>query len=1263
MGYFNEVNVKQNFPEMEKKILEFWKKNKCFEKSIENRKNSEEFIYYDGPPFATGLPHYGHLLGGTIKDVIPRYQTMRGKKVKRRFGWDCHGVPVEHEVEKLLNLKNQQDIEKLGIKKFCESCRDIVLKYTNEWKKIVYKTGRWVDIENPYRTMDADYMESIIGVFKLLWDKGLIYEGKKVISYSPKLASSLSNFEAGLNYKDIDDPAITVKFELINQKNTFILSWTTTPWTLPSNLGLCVNEKIKYIKIKSGNQYFILSKKIFEKISKNFEKSILSELFKKDKNFTITEEFYGKDLIDEKYKPIFPFFKDHKNSFGVFTDSFVSEENGTGIVHLAPTGEDDARILSKNNIELLYPFNDECFFDFNKDETIRKKVETLNIENKTLLKELDGKYFRLDKTVKESIESNANDFVLKYLKEKDILIKREQIRHSYPHCWRTDCALMYRGMNTLFVNIQSIKNKLIEKNQNINWIPSHVKNGRFGKILENAPDWSISRSRYWGSPIPLWKCNNCKNKETTGSLKEIHQKSIKKGNIITIRHGEAEHNINNFISSDKNAEIKLTQNGVNQCNNVTDQIIKSNLKIDIIFSSPFLRTKQTAEIIAKKINYTNEIIIDNRLSERNFGSMNKKSLEEWNILFTDASSKFYNNPHNGETGKQIYERIQDFLKHLKTNFKEKNILIVTHGAVLPSFDMYFYNIKPVIKIPKNCELNTYSFSSRPSNDNDEIDFHRPYIDEIKLKCNKCGSEMIRSKDVLDCWFESGAMPYASNNLKIEDLKTQPKKLPADFIAEGLDQTRGWFYTLHVIANSLFETESTKNIIVNGTVLAEDGNKMSKSKKNYPDINLVLNKYGADAIRIYLMSSPAVRAENLKFSQSGVEETLKKIILPIWNSYYFFVTYANIDNWKFNKNRVSNNKIDQWILSELKILSENFKNKMDNFDIEFAQRGVFEFLDKLTNFYIRRSRKRFWKSEIDDDKNNAFQTLYIVIKNLTKIIAPVAPFFSEEIWQNIRKVENLEDSVHLSTISALEEIRIDDNLVKEFSTIKSIISLVLSIRSKKKIKVRQPLSNVKILLPLNIEFDKNQIPQILEELNIKSMDIVDDFSVLAKKIAKPNAKILGPKFGKDVQFIIKEAKNGNFKEENNEIIVGNKWHLKPEEVEIIFEGLKGLDVESNNGLVVALNTEITDKLYYEGIARDIIRHIQDMRKDADYIITDKINISINCNFINHIFLFFDLIKKETLAKDIKSTELNVFQIEKEIKIDDLNIKIRIEKSHP
>ena len=1016
------VNPKQSFPQMEENILQFWKENKTFEKSVE--KNKKEYIFYDGPPFATGLPHYGHLLAGTLKDVVPRFWTMRGYKIERKWGWDCHGLPVENEVEKELGLGNKTAIEEYGIDKFNEYCRKIVLKYAKEWKSTVNRMGRWVDMENDYKTMNPEYMESIWWVFKSLWDKKLIYEGHKVVPYCIRCATPLSNFETNQGYKDKQDPALTVKFELADEPGTYLLAWTTTPWTLPSNLAIAVGADLTYAKIKdaNGENYIIALDRI-------------PHYYKNPHEYQVVSEFLGKELKGRKYKPLMPYYKGkrEKNAFTVTTGNFVTLEDGTGLVHMAPFGEDDMATLKALNVEAVYPLDAEGKFN----EEV-KEFEGIDV-------------------------FTANPLIIKRLKDEKKIVRHETTNHSYPFCWRCDTPLIYRPISTWFVKVEKMREKLLKTNQKINWIPDHLKDGRFGKWLEGARDWAISRNRYWGTPLPIWRCEKCDELKVIGSISELET----------------------------------------------------------------------------------------------------------------------------ESGKKV------------------------------------------------------------------TDLHKHFVDKIPLKCI-CGGLMIRIPEVLDCWFESGSMPYAQFHYPFENQEKFKKNFPGEFIAEGLDQTRGWFYTLHVLANALFNKPSFKNVIVNGIVLAEDGTKMSKRLKNYPDPNHMLSTYGADALRFYMMNSPVVKADDMRFSEKGVSDVVRNFILPIWNSYSFFVTYANIDKWKpsrrssggeidQSRQQGKGNKLDQWILEELNKLIVQEIEFMEGYDLQKASNLIYKFVDDLTNWYIRRSRRRFWKSEDDADKKHAYATLYRVMVTLCKVIAPFMPFLSEEMYRNLTG----EESVHLADYpkpARKTETRVTEGalrpssgrLQEEMFLAKTIVSLGLAARAKAKIKVRQPLS--KIQIALGDQYDPtlldDEIEIIKEELNVKSVDLIKEPKELATVIAKPNAKLLGPKYGKDVQKIIVEAKSGKFTKLDNGNIKVLDFELTPEEMEIAYLGKPGFNVETEAGILVALDTKITPELEQEGVARDLIRQIQELRKAADYNVNDRIKVAlINAN-AEMLKNFGDYIKSETLATTIE-----------------------------
>ena len=731
---YKTVDNRVNFPAMEEKILEFWNTHNIFNKSIEKNEGNESFVFYDGPPFATGLPHFGHLVPSTVKDIIPRYQTMKGKKTNRSFGWDCHGLPVENEVEKELGISGKKEIEEYGIEKFNEHCRSIVLRYTKEWRFIMERLGRWVDFDNDYKTMDTPYMESIWWVFKQLWDKGYIYQGYYILPYSPKLTTPLSNFEVNLGgYKEVYDPSLVVKFKLLDKDNVYFLAWTTTPWTLPSNQGLAVGLDIEYVQIfsKEHNEEYILAK------------DRVSYYFPDETRYSIVATLVGKDLVDLAYEPLFPYFSHlaEIGGFRVFQADFVKTEDGTGIVHMAGGfGEDDNRIICKEGkLPIICPIDAECKFTHE-------------------VPDYEGMF------VKDSDKP-----IIKRLKEEGKVLHHEQYLHKYPFCYRSKEPLIYRAISSWFVNIDNIKDKMIQSNQEIDWQPNHLKNGRFGKWLDNARDWAISRNRYWGNPIPVWTNEDGSHVEVMGSIEELEKKS---GQTIS-------------------------------------------------------------------------------------------------------------------------------------------------------------------------------------------DLHKHHIDHITWEDPQHGT-MTRVPEVLDCWFESGAMPYAQNHYPFENKEFFESHFPADFITEGLDQTRGWFYTLVVLGAALLEKPAFKSVVVNGLVLAEDGKKMSKSERNFTDPMEVINNFGSDALRLFLMNSSLLKAEDLKYSDDGVREEMKNFILPLWNAYGFFITYANIDKIYPQKliDYIPDNPLDHWILSELVLLTNDVDEMLSQNKILTAIQKIYRFLDLLNNWYIRRSRRRF-----------------------------------------------------------------------------------------------------------------------------------------------------------------------------------------------------------------------------------------------------------------------------------------------------------------
>jgi isoleucyl-tRNA synthetase len=930
----------------EEKILKFWEEKDIFHKSIKNRENSPYFSFFDGPPFATGKPHYGHILATTIKDTVLRYWTMKGYQAPRRVGWDCHGLPIENLIEKEMNIKNKKEIEEMGIEKFNDACRASVFVCVDDFEETLKRVGRWADYDKAYSTLDNNYIESVWWVLKQLWNKNLISKNYRVSPYCPRCGTTLSNFEVNQGYKETKDKSIYIKFK-IKDKDEYLLVWTTTPWTLPGNVALAVNPELTYCLIENNSEKYILAK---------------DRLVVLEGEYKIIKEFKGKELIGLNYEPIFDYFKN--NDYQVFEGDFVLSDDGTGIVHMNPMyGEDDFNLASKNNL----PF-----------------VHTVD---------LGGKFKDEVYDFKGQFVKEADEKIIEKLKNNNSLYKEEIVSHEYPYCWRCDSPLLYYAIESWYVGVNKIKEQLIKNNEKIHWVPDHIKEGRFGKWLEGARDWNFSRNRFWGAPIPIWECEECKEMICIESIKELE------------------------------------------------------------------------ELGGKKLN----------------------------------------------------------------------------------------------------------------------DLHLPYIDEVKFKCPKCGKEMKRTPDVFDCWFESGSMPLAQWHYPFENKELVEKTFPADFIAEGLDQTRGWFYTLHVIATALTmdsiglgkDSPAFKNVIVNGLILDERGRKLSKKLKNYPDPKEVFDKYGADALRFFLLSSTSI-GEDYRFSEEKVKEVWRKIISSIENCFAFYETYhQNVSE------KISENILDKWILSRTERLNSEIIKLMDDYELNKASRLFYDFLDDLSNWYIRRSRKRFQKPEEIEDASN---TLYYVLLKLSKLIAPFAPFVSEETFLKLNKDNSIE-SVHLCDYPETNEKYLNKDLEKEMQEARNIVNLVLAERSKNNIKVRQPL----LLVKIKNEIKENILDLIKEEINVK------------------------------------------------EIIVD-----------------KGINNE------IELSLEITPELKEEGLVRDIVRHIQQMRKEQGFVPKDKIIVHYQkSEFFDKILLSNkDNILKDVLGNDLKQEEL--LEDGKEVSIDNNIIKLKIDK---
>ena len=1044
---FKSVSNKIAFPKMEEEILSYWEKDGTFKKSLAKNEGKSQYRFYDGPPFATGLPHYGHLLAGIIKDIVPRYQTMRGKYVERRFGWDTHGLPIEALAQEALGVAGAPEIKALGVDKFNEQCRSMVLKYVNEWEKTVTRMGRWVDFKNDYKTMNPEFMETIWWVFKQLWNQGRVYKSHRIMPYSWKLSTPLSNFEAGNNYKDVQDPTVTVRTKalaatsetmkslLAAEKTVYLLVWTTTPWTLPENLMICAGAAIDYVAVRDltdeAKSVYIMAK------------ARLEHIFKKEGDREIVAEFKGSELKGVEYEPIFPYFADKKaeGAFRVTNDDYVTTDDGVGLVHIAPAyGEDDFRVCKEAGMTAFVdPLDDACAFT-------------------DAIPELKGRFCK-----------DCDKDLIKWLKTEGKLVHQATIVHSYPFCDRTDTPLIYRAIDAWYVRVEDLHERLAKNNAPVHWTPDYVGEKRFGNWLEEARDWNISRNRFWGSCIPVWiNDEDPEDMICVGSIKELEELS-----------GE-----------------KVT------------------------------------------------------------------------------------------------------------------------------------------------------------------DLHKHFVDKIVIK--KDGKTYHRTPEVLDCWFESGSMPYAQQHYMGEDAsgKSIDEFFPADFIAEGLDQTRGWFYTLMVLGTCLFDKSPYKNVIVNGLILAEDGKKMSKRLKNYPDPNLMLNTYGADAIRLYMIYSPVVKAESLKFSENGVKQLMRDLLIPWWNAYSFFVTYANVDG--FHDEEVafpeSENVLDRWIVSSMETLIAEVTDAMDNYDLQKSVRPFVKFVEDLTNWYIRRSRRRFWKSTNDGDKLSAYRTLRYVLVQLSKVAAPFTPFIAEEIYRNL-KGKSDPDSVHLCDFPTANAAARDLDLERRMADVQAAVELGRRLRADNDLKVRQPLSALKLS-----GGDVAGLESLIEdELNVKKVEFVADETELCNVSYKANFKTLGKKCGPKMKAVAAAIASMG----NGELGMGNDWTKEIEGVAITADDVlvtrspkEGLVVASEGAVVVGLETALTPELIAEGLAREFVSHVQSLRKEADFEVTQRIALTVEADdeMRSALETHAQYVKGETLALSLEFAACDAA----EVSLNSHVVKIKIDK---
>jgi len=1011
---YKKVSTDLKFVEREKEVLRYWKDNRIFEKSLKIREGNDVFTFYDGPPTANGKPHVGHIITRTIKDIIPRYKSMKGYNVLRKAGWDTHGLPVELEVEKLLGINGKPQIEEYGVEPFIQKCKESVWKYKSDWEEMSDRVGYWADMENPYITYDNNYIESIWWALKQIWDKGLLYKGHKIVPYCPRCGTSLSSHEVAQGYKDVTETSVYVKFRVKGEENVYLMAWTTTPWTLPSNVALTVNPDEDYIRAKCGNETYILAQALAP--------SVLKE------EYTVVSSCKGSKLFGMEYEPLFDFVVPDKKAYYVVGGDFVTLTDGTGIVHTAPAfGEDDARVGKANNLPFVQLVNEQ------------------------------GKFVDEVKPWKGMFVKSADPLIIKDLESRGLVYKLADYEHSYPFCWRCDTPLLYYASDTWFIEMTAVKEKLLKNNNSINWLPDNIREGRMGNFLENVVDWGLSRSRYWGSPLPIWECK-CGHRHVVGSIAEL---------------------------------------------------------------------------------------------------------------------------------KEMGENVPD-----------------------------------------------------------DIELHKPFVDKIQLTCPECSGKMTRVSEVIDCWFDSGAMPFAQWHYPFENKDKFEENYPADFISEAIDQTRGWFYTLLAISTLLFDEPAFKNCIVLGHVNDKDGQKMSKHKGNVIDPWTILNKQGSDAVRWYFATGSAPWLPS-RFYEEAVSESQRKFLGTLWNTYAFYVLYADIDNfnpldYKLEREKLS--VMDKWILSRLYSLIDRVDKNLENYRITESARDIQQFTDDLSNWYVRRCRERFWQKEMTQDKINAYMTLYTVLTELVKTAAPFVPFITEEIYGNlVRNIDpNAPESVHLCEYPAVLTEYIDKELEEYMDRVLDMVVLGRACRNTANIKNRQPLSRMYVSGVK--EMPERYASLVIDELNIKEIVFTNDPSLFTTYKFKPQLRTLGPRYGKLVpkigQYLSEVDGNetmAKFEKEGKVTFEIEGTLVELELSDVLYETAQkeGFVSETEKGITVVLDIKLTEELIEEGFVREIISKLQTMRKEAGFEVQDHIRVYYGSN--DRISAIFEnnrsLIAEELLADEI------------------------------
>ncbi|MDP3729161.1 MAG: class I tRNA ligase family protein [bacterium] len=1166
-----------NLSDIEEKVLKFWKDNNIFEKSVALRKaqdgKTKFFRFFEGPPTANGLPHIGHAEGRAFKDVIPRFKSMQGYLVERKAGWDTHGLPVEIEVEKELGLKNKQDIEKFGIAEFNERAKASTWKYKEEWEKMTDRLGFWIDLKNPYVTYDARYIESLWWVFKEISKRKLLTQSFKIVPWCPRCQTALSSHELSQGYKKVKDPSIYVQFKVSKSRkslgfardksksNEYFLIWTTTPWTLPANVAVAVDPKATYTKYKIGDD-FVWALALPAGMSDGVE--------------TI-EKISGKKLVGIAYEPLYevrgPWLK-NKKFFKVYAADFIKKGEGTGFVHIAPAfGEDDMRLMKKvvGNLVGEIPITID-----------------------------DGGIVQRGLPGAGMFAKKADVHIIADLEKRGLLLKQDIIEHDYPFCWRCDTPLLYKARFSWFIEMSKLRDELLENNKKINWVPEHIKEGRFGEWLKNIDDWAVSRDRYWGTPLPIWQCEKCDAHIVVGSLKELDELGTKKNNFWILRHGEADHNINGTAAGPEKGKKPslLTALGVLQIETAAQKLIKQlgKKKLDIIIASPYQRTQDVSKIVARKTGTT--IITDDRLQDIDSGIFSGKPLEHYDAFFNNPLERFTKAPENGETLTSVKKRMIAAILDINKKYSNKNILIVSHADPIWILKGALQNMThaEMIDLPSIGlgELQALKVPHWPYNPTTgEVDMHRPYVDDIHLVCEKCKGTMKRVPEVADVWFDSGAMPYAQWHYPFEHKDLVDKKIafPADYISEGIDQTRGWFYTLLAISTALGKGAPYLNVITQGHILDKNGKKMSKSKGNAVSPGELIAKYGADTLRWYFYTQ-TTPGEPKSFDEQDLGKTLRKVFMILYNSFVFLDTYG-IQKIQDARKIQYENILDQWISAELQKLIKTVTVSLEAYDVTNAGRMIETFVDDLSRWYIRRSRRRFQKPESEKDLGEASALLRHIFIEVSKLMAPFTPFFSEALYRSVDSGHETGDmglSVHLEDWPKADG-GINGELIKKMAEVRRLASLALGLRAEKGVKVRQPLSKIMIKTNILNDSDTALLGILSDEVNVKSV-------------------VIAPK-------------------QNEEII---------------------------------FDFTITPKLKSEGMMREFVRMVQGMRQDAKLVPHDRIVVMIQASEIMQTVLQAEesIFKKEVGATAVEFKQSDKFDASLDSKIDGESVWVGIRK---